>query len=278
MTAEGVSRLSDKTGFHNDREEAEVRAFSHITIMFALMLLIPTVFGAETNGAEFKQMQLRHSRVAESYRKKESDVKSRFEKAGVDYPPYEVLIRVFKRNWVLELWARSTKDSVFKPVHSYEICATSGKLGPKRREGDKQVPEGYYHISKFNPVSDYYLSLQINYPNKSDRILGYKDDPGSLIFIHGNCVTIGCIPITDEYIKELYIAAVEARNNGQEQIPVQIFPSRMDNKSYERLKADFPDKELHKFWDNIKVGYDYFEKHRKLPTFRIDEQGRYVFK
>jgi len=46
----------------------------------------------------------------------------------------------------------------------------SGKLGPKRQQGDMQIPEGFYHISGFNPASNFYLSLRINYPNPSGAL------------------------------------------------------------------------------------------------------------
>jgi len=82
-------------------------------------------------------------------------------------------------------------------VKNYPICATSGLLSPKRRFGDEQVPEG------FNPQSNFQLSLHVSYPNAADRISGSKQNLGD-IFLDGNCVTIGCIPITDDEIKEVY--------------------------------------------------------------------------
>ncbi|UCG61639.1 MAG: L,D-transpeptidase family protein [Candidatus Zixiibacteriota bacterium] len=226
---------------------------------------------------EFKQAQLDCARVKQAYKNKEEVLKGRFEEAGLEYPPRQIFIRVFKRERVLELWAWSESDSLFKLVTSYKICAVSGTLGPKRREGDRQIPEGFYYINNFNPWSDYHLSLQINYPNESDLKLGYKKDPGSLIFIHGNCVTIGCIPIRDRYIEELYIAAVEARDNVQKKIPVHIFPFRMRADSYEDLKAIYNDAKTLKFWDNLKVGFDYFEEQHTLPEVRVDRHGAYVF-
>lgn len=117
------------------------------------------------------------------------------------------------------------------PVCTYPFCASSGILGPKRKEGDRQIPEGIYYINHFNPVSNFHLSLGINYPNPSDKILSDPAQPGESFYIHGNCVTIGCIPISDDKIKELYILAVEAYNNGQVKIPVHIFPDRLPNEA-----------------------------------------------
>lgn len=105
---------------------------------------------------------------------------------------------------------------LFRLIKDYQICSLSGELGPKRQQGDLQVPEGFYWIDRFNPASNFYLSLGINYPNQFDRILGKSGELGGDIFIHGGCVTIGCIPITDDKIKELYLIAVEAKSNGQD--------------------------------------------------------------
>jgi len=138
------------------------------------------------------------------------------------------------------------------------------------------VPEGFYIVDRFNPASNFHLSLGINYPNHSDRILKDRPDAGGDIFIHGNCVTIGCVPITDEMIKELYVMAVEARDNGQARIPVHIFPCRMDAEGMARLQEEFNESpRLIRFWENIKMGYDLFESSRKLPEIRIGGQGKY---
>ena len=147
-------------------------------------------------------------------------------------------------------------------------------MGPKRQQGDGQVPEGFYNVAVFNPYSSYHLSLGINYPNASDRIVG-KGNLGGDIMIHGSCVTIGCMPLTDTYIKEVYILAVEARTNGQQTIPVHIFPTKMDEKGM-NLLADTNSKQLD-FWKNIKTGYDYFEQKKQLPKFSVDKAGKYVF-
>src|SRR5690606_11025729 len=98
----------------------------------------------------------------------------------------------------------------FTLVKTYPVCSSSGLPGPKRKKGDRQTPEGFYHIDRFNPQSAFHLSLGINYPNSSDKILGHSD-PGGDIFIHGSCVTIGCVPLTDDLIKEVYVLAVEAK-------------------------------------------------------------------
>ena len=97
-----------------------------------------------------------------------------FEKQGYEYPPQNIYLRIFKDEQILEVWTKRDVDKTYKKVCDYEFCATSGKLGPKRQEGDLQIPEGFYYIDRFNPNSNFFLSLGINYPNKSDKILGVK--------------------------------------------------------------------------------------------------------
>lgn len=231
------------------------------------------------SGSEsFKQKQLEFSKVKTAYREKEKTMLESLSRSGIDVNKLEICLRAFKREKVLELWARSKQNSEFKHLRDFDICTSSGTLGPKRKEGDMQVPEGFYYIAHFNPESNFYLSLGINYPNASDKLLSDKMHPGGAIYVHGNCVTIGCIPITDDKIKELYIYAVEARNNGQMQIPVSIFPCRMDDKSYALIKEEYAgNKHLIDFWNNLKPGYDYFQVHKHLPKISVLKSGLYSF-
>jgi murein L,D-transpeptidase YafK len=167
-------------------------------------------------------------------------------------------------------------EKEFRLFKTYDICYYSGELGPKRKQGDGQVPEGFYKIEAFNPYSNYHLSLRVSYPNASDKIIG-KVNLGGDIMIHGNCVSIGCVPITDTYIKELYILAVEAKNGGQDNIPIHIFPGKLDKKGMEFLNGKYPENSLQNFWKNLKNGYDYFEENKKLPKIEVDKSGKYVF-
>ena len=138
----------------------------------------------------------------------------------------EMYIRSFKYDSQMEVWVRNNNNEPFKLFKTYKVCALAGTLGPKRMEGDFQVPEGFYYITEFNPKSDYHLSLKLNYPNQSDKLLSDTYKPGGGIYIHGSCVTVGCIPINDQQIEELYILAASAKNSGQDFIPVHIFPVR----------------------------------------------------
>ena len=153
----------------------------------------------------FKNDQLKYSRVRQAYEDKEENMSSLLRNKGIDKRKMRIYLRAFKSEKQIELWGKNDSGTKYKLIKTYSVCRTSGRTGPKRKQGDSQIPEGFYHIDRFNPFSNYYLSLGINYPNKSDKILGNKRDPGDNIFIHGGCVTIGCLPITDDQIKELYI-------------------------------------------------------------------------
>jgi len=225
----------------------------------------------------FKTNQLQNSRVKEAYQAKEKEVLETLKKHNIETKTLEIFIRVLKKEQIIELWARNRNEK-FVFLKNFQICSSSGVLGPKRMIGDDQTPEGFYYINRFNPYSNFYLSLGISYPNNSDRILSNAKDLGGDIYIHGNCVTIGCIPITDDKIKELYIYATEAKNSGQENIPVHIFPTRLDDTSFKTLSKQYAsDKSLIAFWENLKTGFNYFEKNHELPRVSILKNGLYDF-
>ena len=239
-----------------------------------LFLLLSTVVQQNSN---FLQDQLKYSRVRTAKAQKDSIVKKMFESKAIEYPSNNIFIRIFKSEALLEVWAIDNSTNKYKIVKTYDVCSLSGKLGPKRKRGDLQIPEGFYYISHFNPASNFYLSLKVNYPNKSDRILGYKQDLGGDIFIHGNCVTIGCVPITDEFIKEIYWMAVQAKANGQNKIPVHIYPAKLENSKMNTLTNAYKnDKALLDFWKNLKTVYDYSEKYKVIPEINVDDKGKYI--
>lgn len=236
-----------------------------------------TSSGEEILAQNFKAQQSKYTRVKAAMAEKESSIKSFFQQKKIPFPPARIFLRAFKLEQSLELWVSRTTNGEFEFLKEYRFCSSSGTLGPKRQQGDGQIPEGFYHIDRFNPMSNFHLSLGVNYPNQSDRILGGRGNLGGDIFIHGNCVTIGCIPITDELIKELYLIAVEVKSAGQSNIPVHIFPAKMDSKGTTQLEREFASNAgLWRFWMNLKEGYDYFERHRRLPSINIDRGGRYV--
>jgi murein L,D-transpeptidase YafK len=244
----------------------------------AICLLLLTIVSFSFVPDNFKAEQIKNERVKTAYKEKKVLLTELYTQKNLDFTKQQIFIRVFKKEAELELWARNIGSKKFTLVKTYPICSSSGELGPKRKNGDYQTPEGFYSIDRFNPYSNFYLSLGINYPNTSDKILGSKGNLGGDIFIHGNCVTIGCMPLTDDKIKELYIAAVEAKSAGQSKIPVHIFPCRLNNETWTTIEKDYADQPaLIKFWQNLKPGYDYFEKNSMLPVYTVDAKGAYQF-
>ncbi len=226
----------------------------------------------------FLEFQKKFTRPGEALQRKEDTLQKQFEAKGLKWPAKFIYIRSFKYDSQLEVWVKNEIKEPFQLFKTYKICALAGSMGPKRMEGDFQVPEGFYYISEFNPNSTYYLSLGINYPNVSDRILSDSLRPGGDIFIHGSCVTVGCIPITDQQIDELYILAAHAKDQGQDFIPVHIFPVRFNvprSMSFlDNLSKDDP--ALKKFVMPLEDAFNYFDRTRKLPVVLIGEKGEYI--
>jgi hypothetical protein len=132
-------------------------------------------------------------------------IKARFVSAELDYPPERIQLIALKESRRLELWAY--QDGNWRFVHDYAIFAASGGAGPKLREGDRQVPEGFYRIVGLNPNSNFHLSMKLNYPNAYDWVQAGREGrsaPGSNIYIHGSAWSKGCLAIGDHYIEELF--------------------------------------------------------------------------
>jgi murein L,D-transpeptidase YafK len=241
--------------------------------MFAKIVLFSFLMAQQIS---FKEKQLTFAHVKTAYNEKEQVIKKYFSDQGIEYGKFQLFIRAFKSEGKVEAWIKGKGKNSFVLLHTYDICASSGSLGPKRKEGDGQVPEGVYTLNHFNPLSSYYLSLGISYPNTSDHVLSDPKHPGGAIYIHGNCVTIGCIPITDDKIKELYILAVEAHHSGQSNIPIHIFPSRMDHASMNTLALAYP--QHAGFWKNLQSIYKDFEDSKLLRKVIVNEKGEYSIK
>lgn len=234
--------------------------------------------GTSTSFVSFLDYQRSFTRAEESFNRKEDTLQKQFAQKGLKWPANYIYLRSFKYDSQLEVWVKNELSEPFKLFKSYRVCALAGTLGPKRLEGDYQVPEGFYYINEFNPKSSYYLSLGINYPNPSDRLLSDSIRPGGGIYIHGSCVTVGCIPLTDERIDELYVLAAYAKSRGQDYIPVHIFPIKYDvPRSVNYLNnITKDDASLKKFAAKLEDAFDYFEKFRQLPVILISDKGDYV--
>lgn len=243
-----------------------------------LLLILGIAIGGWTKKDDFRAQQKKYDRVGKAYKDKWSSIRTKLKQLGIDTTKTQLFIRGFKQDKKLEAWVRSGDSGTWKLYKTYDICSSSGELGPKRKEGDGQVPEGFYHVNIFNPFSNYHLSLGVSYPNASDKVLGTKGSLGGAIMIHGNCVTIGCIPITDDMIKELYVLAVEAKSCGQSEIPIHLFPTKLTDAGLKQISTGITDAKLTAFWKNLKEGYDYFETKKALPVVSVDKAGKYSFK
>lgn len=186
------------------------------------------------------------------------------------YPLRYVFLRALKEERRLELWA-ADRHGRMTLVREYPIAAASGGPGPKRREGDFQVPEGVYRIDRFNPKSRFHLSLGLDYPNPSDRLRGDPAYPGTNIFIHGNAVSIGCMAMTDRLIDEIYPTCEKALN--RKTIAVHVFPCRMTKTNLSRLASVNPEHAA--FWRELQPIYAAFERTRRVPRVGITRTGAY---
>src|SRR6478672_1434229 len=240
-------------------------------LVAVLFILIAAPVFSQGPSASFVDYQRALPRPGDALKRKEDTLQKQFAAKGLSWPARYVYIRSFKYDGEMEVWIKNERKEPFKLFKNYRVCALAGTLGPKRLQGDYQVPEGFYYINEFNPNSTYYLSLGLNYPNASDKILSDSLQPGSDIYIHGSCVTVGCIPITDQQIDELYILAAHAKSEGQDFIPVHIFPIRYNvprSVAYlNSLTKDDP--ALKKFSSRLEDAFDYFQKYKQLPVVMI---------
>jgi murein L,D-transpeptidase YafK len=181
-----------------------------------------------------------------------------------------ILIRAFKKESELEVWKQDSSGKMAL-LKTYPMCRWSGQLGPKTREGDRQVPEGFYSVSQqaMNPNSSFYLSFNIGYPNAVDRQLGRT---GAHIMVHGDCSSMGCFAMTDGQIADIYALTREAFAGGQTSIQLQSFPFRMTPENLARYRND-PNIG---FWRTLKQGNEYFEVTRQ-PVQTAACGGRYAF-
>jgi murein L,D-transpeptidase YafK len=181
-----------------------------------------------------------------------------------------IMLRIFKEEGVLEVW-KANASNRFEMLRQYKICAWSGKLGPKVKEGDRQAPEGFYPIApgQMNPHSSYYLAINTGYPNRFDQANGRH---GSNLMIHGACSSSGCYSMTDEQMQEIFALARDAYKGGQQAVQLQALPFRMTAENMARHRNS-PNID---FWNMLKPGYDQFEITKRPPEINICEK-KYVF-
>ncbi len=171
-----------------------------------------------------------------------------------------ILIRAYKKESEIEVWKR-TSAGQYALMKTYPVCRWSGQLGPKTREGDRQVPEGFYTVTpgQMNPNSALWLSFNVGYPNVMERSLGRN---GGDIMVHGTCSSRGCFAMTNEQMEEIYAVMREAFQGGQKSIQFQAYPFRMTAENLAKFRND-PNMP---FWKNLKEGSDRFEVTKREPA------------
>lgn len=178
-------------------------ACAGIFAVVAVCLLHPGV------RAEFRARMSRHSvesRVREFGPTVEPVWRARCDAGGMAYPPASVVLVALKRERELRVYARGDGTSAL--LATYPFTAASGTIGPKLREGDRQVPEGVYAIESLNPNSRYHLSLRVGYPSDEDRRIAREEGRSQLggdIMIHGGAGSVGCVAIGDDAIEEVFV-------------------------------------------------------------------------
>ncbi len=245
----------------------------HLKLFCFLVCFYSTSMAQST----FIKKQLSYPRVANAFKLKRDQLKLQCNQLGIQWPIQQLYVRSFKYDSQLEVWARNNNNEPFVLFKTYKVCALSGSLGPKRVEGDYQVPEGIYYINEFNPKSQYHLSLGLNYPNTADKIKSGLQNPGKEIYIHGTCTTVGCIPIQNQQMEELYILAALANSAGQTYIPVHIFPIRFNNQKSQTVlqKYTLGDEQYKDFTLQLQTVFDYFDTYKKIPIITINKNGNY---
>jgi murein L,D-transpeptidase YafK len=232
---------------------------------------------AAASSLNFVEYQKSFPRSGDAWKRKEDTLMKQFQAKNLKWPFKFMYVRSFKYDSKMEVWVKSAHSEKFQLFKTYKVCALAGTLGPKRMMGDYQVPEGIYYINEFNPRSMYHLSLGLNYPNASDKILSDSLQPGGDIYIHGSCVTTGCIPVNDDQIEELYVLASLARGQGQDFIPVHIFPIQFNNqKSVDYLTKylrEFP--EYKSMTEELMNVFEYFNRTQQLPVVSVNKKGSY---
>lgn len=181
-----------------------------------------------------------------------------------------ILIRIYKESSEFEVW-KQKRNGDYALLTTFPICKWSGKLGPKKTEGDRQAPEGIYIVypSQMNPASHYYLSFNIGYPNAYDRSFGYT---GSNLMVHGACSSAGCYSMTDESAGQIFALARDSFRGGQTAFQIQALPFRMTPENLARHRDDpsMP------FWRMLKVGSDQFDLTLRPPKVDVCDH-KYVF-
>ncbi len=245
-----------------------------------LIIYILIGFAINAQCQTLVEMQLRNERVYTSMRNSDASLRKMFTDAGLNYPPKYIYWRAFKTEKQLELWA---SEDAYKPhvlIKKYDVCRLSGTLGFKHHEGDEQIPEGLYYINHYNPYSNYFLSFRVSYPNGVDSFWGDKRNLGGQIYIHGECETIGCLPMTDTIMQEIYWVTIQAQSwqGFGAKIPIHVFPFKPENEKNALFSGMWNDDvpKIKDRWNNLFIAYNHFERKHFPGIGYHDGKGMYL--
>jgi murein L,D-transpeptidase YafK len=239
------------------------------TIAFFALLLCMAIAKAK----DLDSLLANYPRAMQAALNTEGFWQETFAEQEMPFPPEKLFFRAFKQEQVLEVWA--AEKGSYQLIKSYDICMMPGKLGPKIRQGDKQVPEGIYFIDTLNPNSEFHLSMRVNYPNEADLIRSSAEkDPGGDIYIHGDCYSVGCLPMQDEPIEEIFwLVTMHQHRHPQQVIPVHIFPFRFSESNWSTHTSTAP--QWQEFWRDLQKIDVFFENNGIPATTSVDAYGRY---
>ena len=186
-------------------------------LIIAILFLVLYLFKNQIIDLFFslKEKQTIESVVEKYISKVKASLKNDFKKNNLSLDDFEMGILAFKKEQLLEIYVRKNETENWKLLKKYNFTAFSGEIGPKLNNGDNQIPEGIYQMEYLNPNSRFHLSIKVSYPNSFDlekAKLDKRTDLGGDIMIHGKSATIGCIPVGDKNIEEIFILATKAKN------------------------------------------------------------------
>ncbi|MBS1991927.1 MAG: hypothetical protein JSS83_15500 [Cyanobacteria bacterium SZAS LIN-3] len=152
----------------------------------------------------------------------------RFSRVQAPYPPKRTTWVCLKDERQLLVFARNARGD-WKQIASYPLVSWSGVIGPKLKEGDLQMPEGFYKPTGLDAFT--HLSLWVNYPNASDRRnarLEHRTALGGSIQIHEGVYSTGCAVIDHDAMSELFVLAHDV---GCEKIDLIFAPCNLAAKT-----------------------------------------------
>lgn len=211
-------------------------------------------------------------RVAGAYLHCEAELRKQVEDAKCAWGAAVAMV-VYKHEMRMEVYLEQANGQ-YTWFRTLPICAASGDPGRKLREGDRQVPEGFYQVAVFNPKSNFHLSMGINYPNDADRIVADAQHPGGDIYIHGGCASIGCCAMTDEGIEPLYVLCDAAKKAGRPAPKVMILPCCFNDTSLPWQSSEYT--QWATFWSGLNDGWSWFIHQKTWPTMTVDSSGNYL--